>query len=278
MKKIIISTLLLTITLVASAQQLTRMNATTVQVHLENKQNFYIDFYGPHIFRLFQDPKGGIIRNPEANPPAQILTDNPRRKVEGLTLEGNTISIGDLRISIGHDGELLVTNNGKEIIRQTSPTNFARSNVSMTLEQSPNDWFYGGGVQNGRFSHKGQSIDIRNTNNWVDGGVSSPTPFFWSTRGYGVMWHTFAPGTYDFGKSKANETTISHDASYLDIFFMIDNGAVALLNDFYQLTGNPVLVPKFGFYQGHLNAYNRDYWKETEPGKNGVMTFEDGKQ
>ena len=278
MKKIIISTLLLTITLVASAQQLTRMNATTVQVHLENKQNLYIDFYGPHIFRLFQDPKGGIIRNPEANPPAQILTDNPRRKVEGLTLEGNTISIGDLRISIGHDGELLVTNNGKEIIRQTSPTNFARSNVSMTLEQSPNDWFYGGGVQNGRFSHKGQSIDIRNTNNWVDGGVSSPTPFFWSTRGYGVMWHTFAPGTYDFGKSKANETTISHDASYLDIFFMIDNGAVALLNDFYQLTGNPVLVPKFGFYQGHLNAYNRDYWKETEPGKNGVMTFEDGKQ
>ncbi|MDY4744874.1 MAG: hypothetical protein SO414_06135, partial [Bacteroidaceae bacterium] len=101
MKKIIISTLLLTITLVASAQQLTRMNATTVQVHLENKQNLYIDFYGPHIFRLFQDPKGGIIRNPEANPPAQILTDNPRRKVEGLTLEGNTISIGDLRISIG---------------------------------------------------------------------------------------------------------------------------------------------------------------------------------
>jgi DNA polymerase-1 len=40
---------------------------------------------------------------------------------------------------------------------------------------------------------------------------------------------------------------------------------VPLLNDFYQLTGHPVLLPKFGFYEGHLNAYNRDYWKELAP-------------
>lgn len=53
---------------------------------------------------------------------------------------------------------------------------------------------------------------------------------------------------------------------------MVSDGAVALLNDFYQLTGNPVLLPKFGFYQGHLNAYNRDYWKEDEKG----ILFEDG--
>lgn len=45
---------------------------------------------------------------------------------------------------------------------------------------------------------------------------------------------------------------------------MVNDGAVSLLNDFYQLTGNPVLLPKFGFYEGHLNAYNRDYWKEDE--------------
>ena len=55
---------------------------------------------------------------------------------------------------------------------------------------------------------------------------------------------------------------------------MINDGAVALLNDFYQLTGNPVLLPKFGFYQGHLNAYNRDYWVENEKG----ILFEDGKR
>ena len=43
---------------------------------------------------------------------------------------------------------------------------------------------------------------------------------------------------------------------------------------FISLTGNPVLLPKFGFYEGHLNAYNRDYWKEDEKG----ILFEDGKR
>lgn len=278
MKKAITSIMLLITTMATGAQTLTRMNATTVQAQLDNGQTLYVDFYGPHIFRLFQDPQGGIIRNPEATPPAQILVDNPRHKVEGLTIKGNTISISDLQVEIGKNGEISVNRNGQEVIRQKGATDFGRSNVSLALEQSPTDWFYGGGVQNGRFSHKGQSIDIRNTNNWVDGGVASPTPFYWSTRGYGILWHTFSPGTYDFGKTKAEETRLSHETKYLDLFIMIDNGAVALLNDFYQLTGNPVLLPKFGFYEGHLNAYNRDYWTEAEAGKTGFMTYEDGKQ
>jgi hypothetical protein len=55
---------------------------------------------------------------------------------------------------------------------------------------------------------------------------------------------------------------------------MVNDGTVPLLNDFYQLTGHPVLMPKFAFYQGHLNAYNRDYWAEDENG----IPFEDGKR
>ena len=68
--------------------------------------------------------------------------------------------------------------------------------------------------------------------------------------------------------------TLSHRTDYLDLFVMVDEQPVALLNDYYQLTGNPVLLPKFGFYEGHLNAYNRDYWKEDEKG----ILFEDGKR
>lgn len=131
-------------------------------------------------------------------------------------------------------------------------------------------------MQNGRFSHKGQSIRIVNTNQWTDGGVASPTPFYWSTAGYGIMWYTFAPGLYDFGASEAGTVRLTHDTNYLDLFVMVDRTPVELLNDFYQLTGNPVLLPKFGFYEGHLNAYNRDYWAETEDGS-GIL-FEDGKR
>ena len=89
------------------------------------------------------------------------------------------------------------------------------------------------------------------------------------------MWHTFRKGKYDFGATTDNVVALSHEEGYADFFVMVSEKPVALLNDFYQLTGNPVLLPKFGFYQGHLNAYNRDYWAETDEG--GVL-FEDGKR
>ncbi|MGN6543400.1 MAG: TIM-barrel domain-containing protein, partial [Ginsengibacter sp.] len=103
---------------------------------------------------------------------------------------------------------------------------------------------------------------------------ASPTPFYWSTNGYGVMFYTFKKGNYDFGSKEKGIVKLSHETNYLDVFYMIDDGAVALLNDYYQLTGNPVLLPKFGFYEGHLNAYNRDYWKQDTSG----ILFEDGKR
>ena len=131
-------------------------------------------------------------------------------------------------------------------------------------------------MQNGRFSHRGKVIQIVNSNNWVDGGVASPTPYYWSTGGYGVMWYTFKKGQYDFNSGSDGTVKMQHDGDYLDLFVMVDEGPVALLNDFYQLTGNPVLLPKFGFYEGHLNAYNRDYWVESTDGT-GVL-FEDGKR
>lgn len=88
------------------------------------------------------------------------------------------------------------------------------------------------------------------------------------------MWYTFRKGAYDFGATETGRVSLSHDTDYLDLFIMVDSTPVALLNDYYQLTGNPVLLPKFGFYQGHLNAYNRDYWIEDEKG----ILFEDGKR
>ena len=192
---------------------------------------------------------------------------------------GSTISIttGHISIQIDKATSLLKITNlktGKVVVEELAPVSFEKDKVTITLKENPKEYFYGGGVQNGRFSHKGKAIAIENQNSWTDGGVASPTPFYWSTNGYGVMWHTFKKGKYDFGAEEKGKVKLSHETDYLDVFYMVSDGAVALLNDFYQLTGNPVLLPKFGFYQGHLNAYNRDYWKEDEKG----ILFEDGKR
>ena len=258
-----------------------RLNPTAVDVLFANNQRMTVDFYGENIFRVFQDNSGGVVREPEAKPAAEILADQPRRGISGLAVDEKdgriALVTGKIRIELDKQTGLMKVFNlktGACVVEQAAPVEFTPKKVTVTLKEQPDEYFYGGGVQNGRFSHKGKVIAIENQNSWTDGGVASPTPFYWSTKGYGMMWYTFKKGQYDFGATEKNVVKISHDSSYLDIFYMVNDGAVALLNDFYQLTGNPVLLPKFGFYEGHLNAYNRDYWKEDEKG----ILFEDGKR
>jgi alpha-glucosidase (family GH31 glycosyl hydrolase) len=258
-----------------------KINATAVELVLSGNQKLTIDFYAENIFRLFQDNSGGLIRDPEAKPMAKILVENPRRAVTNLTLNENnqsiTLSTSQLIFQINKNNSLIKVTNpitNSVVLEELLPINFENGKVTMVVKESPQEYFYGGGVQNGRFSHKGKVIAIANQNSWTDGGVASPNPFYWSTEGYAIMWHTFKKGSYDFGSKQKGIVKIMHETPYLDAFIIVGDGAVPLLNGFYQLTGNPVLLPKFGFYEGHLNAYNRDFWKEDEKG----VLFEDGKR
>ncbi|WP_407497195.1 TIM-barrel domain-containing protein [Elizabethkingia anophelis] len=258
-----------------------KINATTVEITFSNQQKALLDFYGDNIFRLFQDNSGKGMRDPEAKPEAKILVNNPRKAVTKLNIaqDNNQVSITTDKVQVVFDKNTslfkLVNLQTKAVVaEEVEPLSFEKNKTSLTLKENPQEYFYGGGVQNGRFSHKGKAIAIENQNSWTDGGVASPTPFYWSSKGYGMMWYTFKKGKYDFGAKEKGKVSLSHEDSYLDLFLMVNDGPVALLNDFYQLTGNPVLLPKFGFYEGHLNAYNRDYWKEDEKG----ILFEDGKR
>ena len=263
-----------------------KINPTTVELCLSDAKRVTIDFYGDNIFRLFRDINGGNIRDPRpmpGYPEAQILVDNPRKEVESLTVNENgklyTISTSKIDVIVNKaTGMLKVTDRatGNIVFEEAEPVIFKKAKTTLTLKGNNGEYFYGGGVQNGRFSHAGKAIAIENTNSWTDGGVASPAPFFWSSNGYGFMWHTFNKGTYDFGAENPGKVTLSHESNYLDVFFMVNSDGIALLNDFYQLTGNPVLMPKFGFYVGHLNAYNRDYWTPSNDG-NGML-YEDGKR
>lgn len=258
-----------------------RLNPTSVEVLLGNKQRMTFDFYGDNIFRLFRDDTGGIIRDPKAEPEAKILVNNPRKPISKLDIaeKGDIITISTGKIQVQIDKKtscfkVIDLQKNAVAFEQSEPITFEKNKAILSLKSTPEEYFYGGGVQNGRFSHKGKVISIENQNSWTDGGVASPTPFYWSTNGYGVMWHTFKKGQYNFGSKEKDIVKLHHEENYLDVFFMVNDGAVNLLRDFYQLTGAPVLMPKFGFYQGHLNAYNRDYWKEDEKG----TLFEDGKK
>lgn len=269
-------------TVKAGDVQILRINPTLVEIVFANQQRVAVDFYGESVFRIFEDRSDGVMRAPEAKPEASILVDNPRTSVNKLNVEenDNSIILSTTKAQVIFDKttqlfKIINLEDGKTVAEQSAPAQFTPEKVTLSLREQPDEYFFGGGVQNGRFSHKGEKIEIVNTNNWVDGGVASPAPFYWSTAGYGFMWYTFKPGLYDFGSTHNGKVELSHESKNLDVFFMVGKKPTDLLDGYYQLTGNPVLLPKFGFYEGHLNAYNRDYWKESDKGR--TMVFEDGK-
>ncbi|HRO85603.1 MAG TPA: glycoside hydrolase family 31 protein [Niabella sp.] len=269
---------------ISDIKSVKKTDGHTAEVTFNDNRHFYIDFYGENIFRVFCSLNGDRPHDPVAKPPAKILVDQPRKTVSKFIIADNGKEISfttkTVKLAIDKQSGIFKASNlltQKPAFQFLAPISIEKNKVSVSLAELPDEYFFGGGVQNGRFTHKGKIIAIENQNSWTDGGVASPNPFYWSDGGYGVMWHSFKPGRYDFGATEKGKVKLFHNDSYFDVFFMVNDTPVALLNDFYQLTGHPVLLPKFGFYEGHLNAYNRDYWKEDSTGTRGIL-FEDGKR
>lgn len=255
-----------------------------VEVVTKEHRKMFFEFYRPNIFRLYSDPKGSAPQDPITTPPAKIVVSSAKDNQINSSFreDENNIYISSEAVKISFSKSkstfsIIDLKTGKVVLKELSPLQYNNKGVTQTLSSSPNEYFYGGGSQNGRFSHKGQCINIVNENDWLDGGVASPNPFFWSTNGYGILRNTFSKGYYDFGKNENNAIALSHEGDLFDAYYMINDTPAKLLNDYYILTGNPVLLPKFAFYQGHLNAYNRDYWAEVNSNENGAILFEDGK-
>ena len=116
------------------------------------------------------NPTSGIVRNPEAEPHADILVQNPRKGVYYTIEEADgswNLSTGVILVSFDkEDGTMSVRDlrSGRDVLRQSAPVLFetrgGKARTVLTLTESPDEYFYGGGVQNGRFSHKGRVINI----------------------------------------------------------------------------------------------------------------------
>lgn len=189
-----------------------------------------------------------------------------------------TIKAKDGSTVIGFDkdtAKMTVRTGDKVVMEEAEALAIGSSSTVQTLvkhDQNNNglaEEFFGGGTQNGRFVHTGEVINIANESKWVDGNVSSPSPFYYTTNGYGVLRNTWQNGSYDFGATDDGIVTATHNESEYDAYIFVSAGddgssvSADLLDGYFKVTGNPVLLPEYGFYLGHLNAYNRDAWSDT---------------
>lgn len=249
-----------------------------ITLTLEQGERIRYTFLENNVFRMYMAAPGEEFQEyPAPNSPSHTAkitnkTDDAyytTYSVKPVVTDDNekvTLTTKDMIIEVDKKTSMMtVSSNGKIVIKESAPLQYKAGSTIQTLATDKDEYFYGGGMQNGRFSHKGTKINIKNENNWVDGSVTSPNPFYWSTKGYGVVRNTWKPGAYDFTSNES--ITTMHDEKRFDAYFFIDPTPEKILSDYYELTGKPVELPEYATYLGHLNCYNRDYWKEVGEGQ-----------
>jgi len=137
--------------------------------------------------------------------------------------------------------------------RETRSLSYGPSSVQ-TLARGEAEHFYGGGMQNGYFSHRDTSVNIRlNTRGWGDGTTPNPAPFYMSTAGYGAFRNTLAPGRYDF----VSPLALSHDEPRFDCYYFYGPSLKKILDGYTLVTGRPFFPPRWGLEYGDADCYNK---------------------
>ena len=265
----------------------------------ENGLTVRVQFYSPQVFRILAAPQklepvrdraGNPVKDKEGNvktfvsadfsdprndpEKAQILVGVPEDKTRVVFADDReagayTFSTSLLKLTVRKDDcrFALATVEGEPIWAETKPLDLDKEKgTTQTLATDADEFFYGGGQQNGFLSHKGRKIAIRADGNWGEGGHPNPAPFYQTNTGYGVLRHTFAPGEYDFSGDKEIRTT--HAENRFDAFYFVGGDFAGNLNLYTKFTGRPNLIPRWGLQLGDADAYiTRD--KETrEPAQN----------
>lgn len=269
---------------------------------IEKSENFYsiryetgeyaqLSVLNNHVFRFYMSPTGEFLEYPTPKNATDIAKINCKsvkdygkcafvKSVLKQTDNQHIIETNKLHIIFEKISGTLSVHDKKtdnKIFNEQKPIKYNDSSCKQTLHQNKEEYYFGGGMQNGRFTHKGEIIHIVNTNNWVDGGVTSPNPFYWTTKGYGVLRNTWQDGCYDFGSKGKHIIETIHNEGHIDAFYFVNTLPKDILNDYYELTGRPIFMPEFAFYEAHLNTFNRDYWVEVGPNEPHAILFEDGK-
>ncbi|WP_132149183.1 NPCBM/NEW2 domain-containing protein [Kribbella antiqua] len=149
----------------------------------------------------------------------------------------------------------LYRSNGQLVWAETAPLSWDDTSTTQSLGRGPSEQFFGGGMQNGRFSHRDQTIKISRDFNWEDGGNPNASPYYMSTAGYGVLRNTFSPGSYSFTAPVAT----THDEKRFDAYYFVGDLKTSL-DRYTELTGRPFMPPIYGLEYGDSDCYNRGHY------------------
>ena len=219
-----------------------------------HKAQLKVIFYRDDIFRFWMSYDGEF-----TNPPANDIVNNTSYQPVSVksTDKGSYYLITTPKLALRAYKfplrfALYRPDNTTLIWEETKGMTYGEQTVQY-LKRADDEYFYGGGQQNGRFSHRGQKIKMNIDYNWEDGGNPNPAPFFMSNKGYGALRNTYTPGEYNFQQT----VTLSHDEPRFDCYYFVGNTLQEILGLYTDMTGKPFLPPRWALSMGDANCYNR---------------------
>lgn len=271
----------------------------------ENGITFRVQFYTPQVFRILAAPQklepqldraGNPLKDKDGNVMTYVSADfsdplNNPEKVQILVgvpedktpvrfadnrAEGTlTFATSALKLTVNKADTTfsLAYSDGTPIWSEAAPLDLSPNGTTQTLKTTADEFFYGGGQQNGYLSHKGRKIEIRADSNWGEGGHPNPAPWYMTNTGYGVLRHTFSQGVYDFSAEDAIKTT--HYENRFDAFYFVGTNFAGTLNLYTQFTGRPNLIPRWGLQLGDADAYITRDETTKDPAQNEDGTFKE---
>ncbi|MFI2609121.1 TIM-barrel domain-containing protein [Kitasatospora sp. NPDC018619] len=134
--------------------------------------------------------------------------------------------------------------------QEDAPLRWSTNGMRQSLVRGADEQFFGGGEQNGSFSHRDRTVHVANSFDWNEGGYNNSQPFYVSTAGYGVFRNTFAPGAYDFG----SPVRTGQQERRLDAYYFTGD-VKSVIGQYTGLVGRPFMPPVYGLEPGDSDCY-----------------------
>lgn len=225
-----------------------------IKTTISGKQtDIEIQWFGPNTLRVLKTPQGKSVKKESLSVIAQPQNSSIKITTPGngcIVMKSQTLTVilnpqtGIITYAKPNGDALLIE---QENVKAFTPVNDAgRSTYSVYqgFTTSKEEGLYGlGQLQNGQMMQRGM------TKHLVQGNVEDVSPFFQSTKGYGVFWDNYSGTTYTDNEQETSFCSEVGDC--IDYYFMYGGSADGVIAEVRALTGDVPMMPlwSYGFMQ-----------------------------
>ena len=216
-----------------------------------NAVDIEVQFFAPAVARVIKSPEGVAYEKQSLS-----VIAKPEKVSFKADIQDNKIVLNTSELSVSVDtGTGIVSyfsKDGKVLLAEKSGMQFIDFDdagtktyqVYQPFVLDKEEAIYGlGQLQNGKM------IQRNMTKNLVQGNVEDVSPFFQSTKGYGVFWDNYSPTL--FTDNEVETSFRSEVGDCVDYYFMYGKDADGVIAQVRSLTGQAPMFPlwTYGYWQ-----------------------------